>query len=249
MNKRKERNNDYQIEFLKWDSEFFGYRIGRVYLSNLNPKILLDIKEHSIEYGFKLVYIITNRALLSGFDMIENNLYYVDTKLNFLAEVTENNIELSGDILEISENEVNENEWNQLSELSYISGHQSRFKLDQHFEEGKFYDLYRIWLKNSLNKSISDFVFISKELNEIRGFITLKKGLNTGKIGLFAVSNKFQGKGIGKLLLNSVLDECFKNNLKFLEVETQFSNLQAKNFYIKNNMKINLSQIIYHLWN
>lgn len=72
--------------------------------------------------------------------------------------------------------------------------------------------------------------YIYEENEEIKGFISI---LNKNYIGALFVDLKYQGKGIGK----SLIDYC-KNLYTELSLEVFKENIKAIKFYFKNNFII-----------
>lgn len=50
----------------------------------------------------------------------------------------------------------------------------------------------------------------------------------------FAIRNNLRGKGLGKEVLDLIIDYCKKNNIKSLRLDTIKGNIPAEHFYSKN---------------
>lgn len=74
---------------------------------------------------------------------------------------------------------------------------------------------------------------ICKHDSEIIGFIIFSPINPEAHILSISVTKKIQSKGIGSLLLQSMLDQCAAMNYKKIFLEVRTSNLQAINFYQK----------------
>ena len=135
-----------------------------------------------------------------------------------------------------------------LYKLALVSGQHSRFRLDERFSSGKFEDMYKIWVENSINNKIADEIFVYCIDDKICGFITIKITNDVGKIGLLAVDPEYQGLSIGKKLIKFCEAYCFNNEVKYLEVATQFRNDGANNFYTKCGFDVKEIIEVYHLW-
>lgn len=61
------------------------------------------------------------------------------------------------------------------------------------------------------------------------------KTTKTAYIALIGVLPKFQGKGLGKLLLDYCIQESKIQEMQTLKLEVDLDNLQAISFYKKNN--------------
>ena len=74
---------------------------------------------------------------------------------------------------------------------------------------------------------------ICKYDSEIIGFIIFSPINPEAHILSISVTKKIQSKGVGSLLLQSMLDQCAAMNYKKIFLEVRTSNLQAINFYQK----------------
>ena len=74
---------------------------------------------------------------------------------------------------------------------------------------------------------------ICKKGNLMIGFIIFSPISPEAHILSISVRNEMQSKGIGTLLLKSMLDQCKAMNYKKLFLEVRVSNIQAINFYNK----------------
>ena len=74
---------------------------------------------------------------------------------------------------------------------------------------------------------------ICKHDSEIIGFIIFSSINPEAHILSISVTKKIQSKGVGSLLLQSMLDQCAAMNYKKIFLELRTSNLQAINFYQK----------------
>ena len=74
---------------------------------------------------------------------------------------------------------------------------------------------------------------ICKNYNQMIGFIIFSPISPEAHILSISVRNEMQSKGIGTLLLKSMLDQCKVMNYKKIFLEVRVSNLRAINFYEK----------------
>ena len=86
---------------------------------------------------------------------------------------------------------------------------------------------------NSINKKFADKIFYYLLEKEVVGFVTVKNSNDFSTIGLIAVNNNYQGRGIGKQLINIVENYCLELNINELRIPTQKENISACNFYKK----------------
>jgi len=225
-----------KIEKLEWDSNLFGYNVGR-----LNDKY-----SSSLDFsGFKLIYVYSDKLITE----LEGKL--VDKKATFIYQINESEInsEKSSNIL-IQPFEDLIHDYNELLALTYESGVYSRFYIDKNFQNNEFEKLYKIWIDNSLKKINALDVFVAVEENTILGFITLvRKTSEISAIGLIAVSSKARGKKIGTNLIQYIKKIAKENNFKQIQVVTQLDNVPAVRLYESNGFKLKEVKYIYHIWN
>ncbi|MDD2984922.1 GNAT family N-acetyltransferase [Flavobacterium sp.] len=222
-----------EIKRLDWDSDFFGIEVGELFTNSTNFVVNSD---------FDLIYVksdIKTDVEITSFEksFTENKVVYQKD----LVLVNDSN----SAIKEISEIEYSIEE---LYELAFESGKHSRFKLDYKIEKHKFFELYELWVVNSLNKKFADEVLIYKEDSKIIGFVSYKITDTFATIGLIAVNLNHQGKGIGKGLIHQVENKLIQKNIFELRIPTQESNVQACFFYEKLGYEKFQITIINHFW-
>lgn len=110
-----------------------------------------------------------------------------------------------------------------------------------------FEKMYLEWIKNSLNGSLADVVFVYKEQNKILGFVSLKIKNDFGQIGLISVSEKAQSKGIGNKLIKACDYYLYQHQIKTHKVVTQFDNIAACKLFENHNFTVESIAYIYHL--
>ena len=83
----------------------------------------------------------------------------------------------------------------------------------------------------------------------LAGFITItNKSKTLTDIGLVAVDPKFQGKGIGGVLVEAAEKYSFVNGYKEIQVVTQEYNKNAVKLYQKKGFDLYNKTYIYHYW-
>lgn len=222
-----------EIKRLQWDSDFFNLEVGELFADSTDFKGNTD---------FDLIYVKSkakNDFKMDGFEksFTENKVVY-QKHLSHLND-------LNNSIKEISEIDYSIDE---LYELAFESGKYSRYNLDKKIENLKFKELYQVWISNSLNNKFADGFLVYVEENEILGFVTYKIKNNLAIIGLIAVSQDHQGKGIGKQLIEKVENELINKNINELQIPTQEENRQACGFYEKLGYQQAEKITLSHYW-
>ena len=216
------------IQPLPFDSELFGYPVGKVTQSGeWNEKEFI-----AQAANYQLVYIFSSNKI----PITHTAIRHVDTKVVFEKELRES-VEVEGIEL-FSENNL----IHQLEDLAMQSGSYSRFKLDKRLENGEFEKLYRTWIANVFKEDL-----IMTDLN-LQGMITLSLERPKASIGLFAVNREYRGHGIGGKLLSAAESYVITNDCQTLQIPTQESNENACQFYLKKGYKVEKVIQVYHYW-
>lgn len=221
------------IKKLDWDSNFFEINIGEI----TNETSINDAHDYQL---LILKQIDKKTIQFNGFD---NS--FEETKVIFSKKLVTKQVVFSCNILDADFEEIKSR---QLYNLAFISGQNSRFKLDPNFTENQFKELYKKWVDNSLKKQFADKIFYVKIDNEIVGFVTLKEQKTHSSIGLIAVSKNHRGKGIGTQLLAASELHCISKNIFEMQIPTQKANIVACHFYEKSGYSITKETIVKHYW-
>jgi dTDP-4-amino-4,6-dideoxy-D-galactose acyltransferase len=236
------------IEFkhLEWDSNFFGFPIGKITLSNeFSLPSFTDFLAEKKKENFQLFYVFSDKNVLDNDFLEKNNGVLIDKKVVFRYKNNSTEaIQLPSTILRYDSTVLDAN----LLELALQSGHYSRFYLDKKFPTGSFEKLYTLWIKNSIDGSFADDIFIWKENEQIEGMVTVKYQADTATIGLIAVDTAVRGKNIGSHLLNAVKNASHSKSIPYIDVATQIDNELACKFYQKNHFDTKTIDYIYHIW-
>lgn len=216
------------VKYLEWDSTFFGMRIGSVYLdAKFNSE--LPLSDELSEYD--IIYVFSNAQLAW-------NVPLVDIKITYGKEALPT--PLGSDVYEFDPLQHN---YDELVKLVYLSGHDSRFLKDPSFGPYHFKRLYKRWIDKSIEDNNTHvLVFLVDQY--IAGFLTVTYANDLSTIGLIAVDQDFQGRGIGSKLIQAA--ESFSNPNSILQVATQETNVNACKFYEGLGFKILKKEFIYH---
>lgn len=229
------------IERLNWDSQFLGLEVGRT-----SRDKLLTVSNNEID-KYDLLYLMENEIIVDDTFLSHRNNSLVDCKLIYSKQIL--NLSLSTDYIVKEYKHVDTRaRREQLYSLAYLSGKYSRYKLDANFAEGKFEEMYRVWVDNSISGEMADYLFYIEEEGKICAFVTLKIMCEEGVIGLIATDKNVQAKGMGKTLMLKCEETLRLKGIERLNVATQASNNMACLFYEKCEMCVTDMTFIYHSW-
>ena len=227
------------ITKLDWDTDFFGYPVGKIDLtdsSEFNLKVFLN--EIDI---YKLVYIFSNSQISV------NKALHVDSKVIFSKSLYNTDIQ---ELRYCNLYESGKHNYEQLEFLAVESGKYSRFKIDPNFVNNEFERLYRKWISVSVRKLNAIETLLYTEQNQIIGLVTIgKKNEKLAEIGLVAVNPNHQGKGIGSKLIADAEAFALNSGFDTIQVATQQANENAMKLYKRNGYNIEKIIHVYHYWN
>ncbi|MDZ7935491.1 MAG: GNAT family N-acetyltransferase [Emticicia sp.] len=228
---------------LTWDSNFFEKKIGRIDITDEYNYLVEDL-ENAFKNQYDLVYVFGSKSTNIPNEILAKfNGKLVDKKITYTAQIEDLKTKSTVEI-----NEFSEQNGSLLYNLAYLSGNHSRFRLDKGLGIENFKRLYREWIDKSVSHHIARKVFIYENNEQIKGMITLGIKENTATIGLIAVDENLQGKGVGMSLIDACVQYCKAENIASLDVPTQLDNRQACSFYEKCGFVEKSVQNIYHFW-
>ena len=166
------------IKKLEWDSDFFGIKVGEL--------ILNTHTEINSELDYDLIYVKSNTEHQLAIKNYSNT--FSETKILFGKELKILH-SLNNEVKSISETDY---DIDQIYELAFESGKQSRFKLDEKIGTENFEKLYKTWVDNSVNYKFASDVLLYKIEDSVAGFVTCKKEVcvTQKNVGEFITDNK-----------------------------------------------------------
>lgn len=231
------------LDFLEWDSELFGIKIGKI-LHFTSFEEFEQIISYARENQYKLIYCFADPSNVAANEVYSAFGKLVDRKVTYYRNIEQKDYSLPLNVVEYTEGTVTE----ELYALALQSGAYSRFKIDTNFPHGSFEKLYRKWIENSVNKTFAEKIYVYKADHSIKGILILKRKENIGTISLIGVDQSVRGKGIGLALIEAALHYYSICEVSRIEAVTQMENHIACKFYEKNNFRIQSIENIYHIW-
>ena len=232
-------------KFLAWDSDFFDRRVGRLSLKAATN--LGEMLRSAYQQRYELIYIYSpiaiEMALIGNYALLD-----VGGHITFAKNLCSHSLEEDKPATEISEFRL-DNLTPELREIALLSGHLSRFKIDPSLPAGSFESLYETWLANALESRPETTIYIYHCDDRVVGLITSEFHGPKCTIGLLAVSQSYQGKGIGTRLIRYVQEICIGKKVTSLEVKTQLSNKSARALYLNNSFAEHERSFLYHAHN
>ena len=226
------------FEPLSWDSELFGFPIGRV----PEPAALDDAVSAADADGVRCLYLLCpadedhalQAALDAGF-----RPYDVRVELERALEGTEPGGE-----------EVREANAGDEAGLSRIAAERftgTRFFADPHFPREACRELYVAWLRRGLTTAPERRTLVA---GDAEGFVTCRfdAASGTGTIELIGVADGAAGRGLGAALLAGAHRAFAGAGLRRASVVTQARNVPALRLYERHGYLTSATAVWLHRW-
>ncbi len=229
------------IQFLDWDSNFLGYKVGKA--EPASEEDLVKLAEEARKGQYRLIYVFVENSLKFVSEAcLAKGWFLADKKQTYLRLSGEEGSEFLKNIVEVKEVSP------ELTDLALQSGVYSRFKVDSNFNQKTYEGLYKTWIERSVKREIAEQVWGYYHGGQLAGMLTF--GIKNGRadIGLLAVGDNFRGLGIGATLVKKAVNYAFESNIKEIQVVTQGDNSPAVSLYNKGGFSLESQINIFHLW-
>lgn len=229
---------------LPWDSAFFGLSVAQVSEMSADTdnwfKVLKELQTNRINLAYWQVPF--NTPKFSTF--AENNKgLFVDSKTTYALTLSQETVPHPSTQI-CTQKEAD----NHLLNLAVQCGKFSRFSVDNNIPHQKFVELYQLWLKHSLNKTMADDTLLYYTGEQVTGLVTVSVKNGIGQIGLVGVDELFRGQGIGKALMQATKHYFRVRNIYRIEVVTQGQNIPACKLYESEGFVVTDRKDFYHFW-
>lgn len=235
---------DERCSLLKWDSEFFGFRVARVNAQTITDASARVIDNFCKQNAVRLLYFLarsdvpetTSAAAHAGFNLVDIRLTFERSNLP--------TGELPQDI-----RPVNPNDYAALEEIAATAHTDTRFYFDGHMLRQKCDDLYRRWIRRSC-EGWAQMIFVTGPAGSPTGYVTCHANRETtgGSIGLIAVRASSRRTGLAGKLVTASLTWFAQQGLKTATVVTPGRNISAQRLYQRHQFVTQSLELYYHKW-
>lgn len=236
------------VEFLPWDSEFFGCRIARIKPNHLDPATGHEILRWCSSERIDGLYFLADPSSASALAWAEDagfRLLDIRATLNCELQTVQSSGHAPAAAAQVSP--FRPGDLPALRRIARVSHRDSRFYWDANLRH-KSDNFFETWIAKSC-EDYADMVLVAELKGAAVGYITLDySSASDSRIGLFAVGPQARGRGIGQQLVRCGLEWLRSQGAAECRVVTQGRNLGALKLYQKVGFRVETLQLWYHLW-
>lgn len=233
-------------QFLAWDTDFFGFRVGRVNPHELTPELMPAIDAWAHTEAIQCLYLLANIHDHATTRLAEDHdFHFVDLRLTLEQKLAPGfQAEASSLIRPFQPEDLPH-----LEAIARTSYTDSRFYYDPGFPRERCDEFYATWIRNSSNGSgFADVVLVAEVDGLSMGYISGKCHGKIGHIGLVGVAEQARGRSLGQALVNSALNWFADQGMTTVEVVTQGRNIAAQRLYQRCGFLTASLESWYHKW-
>ncbi len=232
-------------ERLAWDSQFFGFNIGRLWGNHLTPERAMEAARWCRDHAVKCLYFLADSgdaatqesAADAGFRM-------VDVRCTYQCELPSWRPPVDSPAVRPYEPA----DLPSIERIAAANHTDSRFYFDSHFSRERCDDLFAGWIRRSC-AGLADAVFVAGFAGSPAGYITCHAGPDgAGSIELFGVHPAFRGHGLGQQLATAALKHLRSLGVQRVEVVTHGRNVRSQQMCQRSGFVLRSLELWYHLW-
>ncbi|MBI2833247.1 MAG: GNAT family N-acetyltransferase [Acidobacteria bacterium] len=232
-----------------WDSEIFGFGVGRVSAIGLDPARSETAGRILIGAALETLRSWNVRQISARIDAADLCVIHALEAEGFrIADVSVTLGLNAGDIGDAGITSMvrpyGRNDYGAVREIAGGSFTYSRFFNDTRFSREAANELFARWIQNACSGR-ADQVLVAHAGNQVLGFVSCHidrqaealLGFAVGDLNLLGVSAAAQGRGVGLEVLRAGL-QWFKPRTRQIEVRTQLTNIPALRLYEKAGFRV-----------
>jgi len=237
--------------FLKWDTDFFGFRIARINKEYLDQDFLNRVFRWCRDNDIECLYFLADSDDPKTITLAEDNGFHlVEVRITLERSLKEwppdSLIQVPPNLI------IRPSCKDDIPLLLRIGGGSyldSRFYLDPCFPQEKCRAYYETWIKKSC-KGRADLVLVAEMKGQVVGYITgvVARDKPEGFVELLSVKPAMRKIGVGQELVKSLLDWFNRKGVSYVKVVTQGRNIAAQRIFQRLGFSTYSCQLYYHKW-
>lgn len=230
--------------FLPWDTEFFGFRIGRLNRTRLTPCSLQEASSWAATESLRCLYFFADAECAETLNCAHRGGFkFIDLRMEFSLMLHSAPNADTSLVREAANGDLSD-----IEALSRIAHQDTRFFKDTEFDPIRSGDLYAAWIQRDFKQHY--ILVIRNSASQLAGYITcqLEADQRVGRIGLVAVDTTQRKQGYGRTLVAAALQWFRKQGCIEAKVVTQASNVAAQRVYQSFGFRTAEANATFHRW-
>lgn len=240
--------NTNEVKYLDWDSQFFGFTIGRIHADGCTGERLSKELEKARKEKIKFVELFCDASDTESIYSSEGTGFHLaDLRLTFIKKLpgdVNDDISLKG----LTFKKAGKEDIDRIKTAGHGLFTGSRYYRYPKFDRNKVDLMFLIWIEKAVKGEMDDELYYLCDETGILAFNSLRYRENTASIGLFGIDEAYRGKGLGSLLLNRVSYLLHNRRVTEVKVVTQGKNSSALHLYQKNGFYLSQINMCYYKW-
>ena len=243
----------YPITPVPWESQFFGFPIGKIELPHNYIQDELDTTLREAHSKYRLLFVDVPGEGPDSFSLLGINRPCYVRKVFFKKDVPEK--------MEVFDNHIKAYTSTfcslALERLAVQSGVMTQFRQDPELAP-YFEQLFLAWINFAVSKGLADSIWTWNEHEQYLGLVTIRCAKridpNTGqteregRIGMLSVDSQQRRRGIGTCLIKACDYWCSSLNIPTSAIVTQKDNVPAIALLEKLGFRQSHENSVYHYW-
>lgn len=221
------------IEQLPWDTQFFGVRVGRVFVADAEP---VQIRELAEQAEIECLYLFVDGDRLDVIErFVRAGATLVDIRTELDARRPPDGWEHPSGVRPARSPDLPG-----LLEAVHPLASVSRFGADSRFNATLIVEMYRIWLKRCFDEGM-----VAVPVEQSQSFVGVRNTDDCAHIDLVYLDPGDRGSGLGRQLIVGALAEV---GAERAAVVTQAGNVAALRLYQSLAFRTRSCESVLHLW-
>ena len=239
--------NNLECRRLQWDSEFFGFPIGKLEGKNPGRLQIGAFLRWRAASDFRCIYYLVPCDDVASINMTRTlRFQYVDLRVTLTKSHWPTASPHSS--LNTIVRTYRAGDLSALTKIAAVAHLDSRFYTDTRFPRERTSKLYQVWIEKACADRTGS-VFVADLDGDVAGYLVCKQlNASEGQIDLFAVRNDARGKGLGSSLLSEAGRWFDSHGIAAVKVVTQGRNLPGLSLYQRHGFHVKSIDIWFHWW-
>ena len=235
-------------ERLPWDSDFFGFPVARVMGGTLDTDGSRSVLAWCTAERVRFLYFLANDHVPSWAAAADAGFRLVDVRVEMVLDGSWPKLTRGALSPGVGLREATIRDFDDLLPIAASAHTDSRFFVDSAVPRDKAHDLFRTWLRRSVEGAIADVVFVVEVEGRAVSYVTATLAQGVGSIGLVGVAASARGRGVGLAMIHRALEWFAAGGAREVRVVTQARNTMAQRVYQRCGFLTGSTRMWFHRW-